>query len=91
MLDDDRKYFPEYRAVPLVRRALPERVKATIDALENSIDNDQMQVFNSQVTFGGVSYQRVAADMLSERGIAATGKSEQSRIWQSLRHNTAFT
>jgi len=88
VLDDDRKYFPEYRAVPLVRNALPERVKATINVLENSIDNEQMQRFNSQVTFGGISYQRVAADILSQRGITATGKSEQSRMWKSLRHNT---
>ena len=88
VLDDDRRYFPEYRAVPLVRSDLPVRVKATINALENSIDNSQMQYFNSQVTFGGVSYQRVASDVLAQRGVDSIGTSEQGQMWKSLRHNT---
>ena len=57
--------------------------------LENSIDNSQMQHFNSQVTFGGVSYQRVASDILAQRGIDSIGTSEQGgQMWKSLRHNT---
>ncbi len=88
VLDDDRKYFPEYRAVPLVRSELPERVKTTIDALNSSIDNAQMQQFNSRVTFGGVSYQRVATELLAQRGIDSAGDAEQSQMWKSLRHNT---
>jgi osmoprotectant transport system permease protein len=88
VLDDDRKYFPEYRAVPLVRIGLPAQVKATIDTLHNTLDNNQMQAYNSRVTFGGVSYQRVARELLAERGIA-TAPGLQSKMWQSLRHNTA--
>lgn len=88
VLDDDRKYFPEYRAAPLVRTELPARVKATIDAMANSIDNAQMQNFNSQVTFGGVTYQRVASDILAQHGIASARGTEQSQMWKSLRHNT---
>jgi osmoprotectant transport system permease protein len=88
VLDDDRHYFPEYRAVPLVRVALPAQVKATINALENSVDNAQMQHFNSQVTFGGMSYQRVASELLAQRGIASAPGTEQSQMWKSLRHNT---
>jgi osmoprotectant transport system permease protein len=88
VLEDDRKYFPEYRAVPLVRIGLPAPVKATIDSLRNTLHNDQMQAFNSRVTFGGVSYQQVAHELLSERGLGV-GASVQSTMWQSLRHNTA--
>lgn len=89
VLDDDRSYFPEYRAVPLVRTDLPLRVKATINALENTLDNAQMQSFNSRVTFGGISYQRVAQELLVQRGIVPGDDSTQSQIWRSLRHNTA--
>lgn len=88
VLDDDRNYFPEYRAVPLVRVGLPPPVKATIDSLRNMLDNDRMQAFNSRVTFGGVSYQQVARELLAEHGIGS-GTGTQSNMWQSLRHNTA--
>ena len=89
VLDDDRNYFPEYRAVPLVRVELPARVKATINALENTLGNAQMQDFNSRVTFGGVSYQRVAQELLAQRGIGSDLGSKRTQMWQSLRHNTA--
>jgi osmoprotectant transport system permease protein len=89
VLDDDRKYFPEYRAVPLVRAGLPTHVKATIDSLHNTLDNDRMRELNSRVTFGGVSYQQVARELLAERGLGA-GAAGQSQMWQSLGHNTAI-
>jgi osmoprotectant transport system permease protein len=88
VLDDDRHSFPEYRAVPLVRIELPARIKASISALESSIDNTQMQHFNSLVTFGGVSYQRVASELIAQRGIASVSDAEEDRMWKSLRHNT---
>jgi osmoprotectant transport system permease protein len=88
VLDDDRRYFPEYRAVPLVRVDLPAQVKAMINSLRGALDNDQMQAFNSRVTFGGVSYQQVARELLAERGFGALAGG-QSKMWQSLRHNTA--
>ena len=45
VLDDDRKFFPEYRAAPLVRATLDDRTKMTINALAHSIDAAQMQAF----------------------------------------------
>ena len=90
VLDDDRHSFPEYRAVPLVRADLPAHVKATINVLENSIDDGQMRELNSRVTFGGSSYQRVAQELLAQQGIGATGDVDRTRMWQSLRHNTAI-
>ena len=90
VLDDDRHSFPEYRAVPLVRSDLPVQVKATINVLENSIDDVQMQELNSRVTFGGSSYQQVAQDLLAHHGMGATGDADRTRVWQWLRHNTAI-
>ncbi len=90
VLQDDRNYFPEYRAVPLVRIDLPARAKAAINTLQGSLDNAQMQHLNSRVTFGGVSYQRVAHELLAQRGLATSrGVSRTERMWTSLRHNTA--
>ena len=89
VLDDDRRVFPEYQAVPLVRADLPARAKSTLNVLENTLNNAQMQNFNSRVTFGGVSYQNVARELLSQRGIGSTDDSKQSQMWRSLRHNTA--
>ena len=74
----------------MVRTDLPAHVKATISVLEDSIDNVQMQELNSRVTFGWSSYQRVAQQLLAQQGICAMGDVDRTRMWQSLRHNTAI-
>ncbi len=90
VLDDDRNYFPEYRAAPLVRADLPARAKSAIDELHGALNNVQMQRLNSQVTFGGVSYQRVAHDLLAQRGFTnGNGTNKTRQMWRALRHNTA--
>jgi osmoprotectant transport system permease protein len=88
VLTDDGHFFPEYRAVPLIRSTLPQRAKDALGALANSISAGQMQAYNARVTFGGVSYQRVASELLSERGLQNTRREYGQSFWPSLRHNT---
>jgi len=89
VLTDDRRFFPEYRAAPLVRSALSQRAKDAIDSLAGTITAGQMQAYNARVTFGGVSYQQVASELLADRGIRSDRGRTSGSIWPSLRHNTA--
>jgi osmoprotectant transport system permease protein len=89
VLDDDRKFFPEYRAAPLVRASLDDRAKKTINVLAHSIDATQMQALNSAVTFGGESFERVAEHFLAQRGLGGRSNEAASHMWRSLAHNTA--
>ena len=74
----------------MVRADLSARAKAVIDELHGALDNVQMQRLNAQVTFGGVSYQRVAHDLLAQRGLTnGSGPNKTIRMWRALRHNTA--
>jgi osmoprotectant transport system permease protein len=88
VLTDDRHFFPEYRAVPLVRSTLPQRARDALGPLADSITAGQMQAYNARVTFGGVSYQQVASELLSERGLRDGRRDHSQSIWPSLRHNT---
>jgi osmoprotectant transport system permease protein len=89
VLDDDRKFFPEYRAAPLVRASLDDRTKRTINALAHSIDAAQMQAMNAAATFGGESFDRVAKRFLEERGFGVLSNDAAPPMWRSLAHNTA--
>ena len=69
-LEDDYKYFPEYKAVFLYRNDLlekkPEVVKSILE-LENSLDETTMINLNSQVKLKGLSEGQVASEFITER------------------------
>lgn len=69
-LTDDRHFFPEYRALYLVRepalRAAP-RLKGILDELNGSIDNQTMTQLNARVDIDHQSPGDVAADFLARR------------------------
>ena len=89
VLTDDRHFFPEYRAAPLVRTALSQQAKDAMDALAGTITAGQMQAYNARVTFGGISYQEVATELLADRG-KRNDRGTSGSIWPSLRHNTGI-
>jgi osmoprotectant transport system permease protein len=78
VLDDDRRFFPDYAAVLLARRSLTERLPRTWAALEGlagRIDNATMARLNAQADLEGVSVARVAAAFLGDPGPAGPGRS----------------
>ncbi|MGE0622759.1 MAG: glycine betaine ABC transporter substrate-binding protein [Pseudomonadales bacterium] len=87
ILEDDLGYFPEYLAVPLVRRSLPAAAVDALSVLGGSIDDGQMQTMNAEVVFGGSSFAEVANAFLAERGLARVRDGE-SRMLADLRRNT---
>jgi len=87
VLEDDRGYFPEYLAAPLVRRALPDAVFEALASLEGRIDDDRMQTMNAEVVFAKRSFASVANEFLVTEGLAEV-RSQQGELMASLGRNT---
>jgi osmoprotectant transport system permease protein len=89
VLEDDRGYFPEYRALPLVRSGLAAAAKADLNRLRGRIDQDDMIRLNAEVSVEGRSVAAVAAEFLRDQGLAATApRGASGDVWRRLAHNT---
>lgn len=67
VLDDDRRYFPPYDAVPVVRRAAVERhpeIRAALDALGGTISAEVIRRMNDRVDGERVHAEQVAHEFL---------------------------
>jgi osmoprotectant transport system permease protein len=82
VLEDDRAFFPAYRAVWLVRADLADRAPRAADALralEEKIAEKDMIAMNARAKLDRVSEERVASDFLSARlGLAAAQVADES-------------
>ena len=87
VLEDDRRCFPEYRAVFLYRADLAQRAPAVVDAirsLEGRIDERRMIAMNRAAKLERVPEPQVAAGFLTEQlsvrsSAATTGDGGNSR------------
>jgi len=71
-LDDDRKFFPPYQAVPIIRgRCLQENAELgdVLSSLGDVLDNDAMQRLNFEVDGEGLSPAEVARAFLKSSGL----------------------
>jgi osmoprotectant transport system permease protein len=79
LLEDDRRFFPDYSAVILVRRAVVERFPQTwariVEALEGRLDNRRMARLNAMADLDGRPVPEVAAGFLG----SATGPGDRRR------------
>ncbi len=87
LLKDDRDFFPEYRAVPLVRDGLAQGAVAALDRLGGLLDDDTMQRLNAAVVFDKRSFADVAGEFLAKRGLIASAK-QGGAMWSHLWRNT---
>lgn len=87
VLADDRGFFPEYLAAPLVRRDLPDAARQALSKLAGLIDDAQMQHLNAEVVFAGRSFADVANDFLAARGLVPRRELD-GEMWRSLAANT---
>jgi len=74
LLKDDKQYFPQYLAAPLVRAELDGRVKQILGELAGTIMDDQMRGLNAMVVLEGKSFAEVAHRFLNEAGLLASGR-----------------
>jgi osmoprotectant transport system permease protein len=89
VLKDDRGFFPDYHAVPLVRQDLPPGAKRVLNRLAGRIDDAKMRKLNAEVSVAGKSFADVAAGFLRDEDlVTAPQASRFSGIAASMLHNT---
>jgi osmoprotectant transport system permease protein len=90
VLEDDRGYFPAYRAVLLYRADVAERAPAVlqaIDALAGRIDERRMIGMNASAKLDKVPESNVAATFLAEQlGLSGQQPPQESRTQRILRY-----
>jgi osmoprotectant transport system permease protein len=72
VLEDDRRYFPPYDAVPLVRSDVLARAPVVGDALAKlafRLDDARMRALNHRVEVEGGTFAEVARAFLAEEGL----------------------
>jgi osmoprotectant transport system permease protein len=79
LLEDDRHYFPQYLAAPLLRGELDEGIKQTLNELAGTIPEAEMQALNAMVVLEGRSFAEVAQRFLSEKGLLHGERSVRER------------
>lgn len=77
LLDDDRHFFPDYFAAPLLRAGLDPRISAILNELAGRIHEADMQALNAKVLIDKQPFAEVAASFLS-------GKAAPQRFWSDL-------
>jgi osmoprotectant transport system permease protein len=90
VLEDDKGYFPEYLAAPLVRSALPAAIREALRELEGTLDDASMQRMNAAVVFEKRSFAEVANRFLADLGLAdegqASGRFRTDLLGNTLQH-----
>jgi osmoprotectant transport system permease protein len=74
LLEDDRRFFPGYLAMPLVRAELDDSAKRVLEALAGRMSADEMQSLNQSVQ-EKKSVRHIAAQFLRSKGLL-TGQRE---------------
>ncbi len=85
---DDKGYFPQYLAVPLVRQDLPEAAIIALGQLGETIDDVRMRTLNGRIVIHKESFPKAAAGFLSEEEIAIGGPPKEDTVWNDLGINT---
>jgi osmoprotectant transport system permease protein len=92
LLEDDRHYFPQYLAAPLVRGAVDGRIKAVLGQLAATLTNTEMQGLNSRVSNEKQQFAEVAGQFLRAKGLlladaAQAPPSKWAALgWRVVRH-----
>src|SRR5204863_3202340 len=90
VLDDDRRLFPEYKAVFLYRLDLRSREPKFVDAvrrLEGVINESRMIAMNAEAKLQRIPEERVASEFLAA-ALGARTDARASTLWTQLLRRT---
>ncbi|MBQ0829019.1 glycine betaine ABC transporter substrate-binding protein [Streptomyces tagetis] len=71
VMEDDKKFFPNYNAAPVIRTSTLKKWPAIADVLApvtKALDNDVARTLNAKVDVDGEDPHQVALDWLKEKG-----------------------
>ena len=85
LLDDDRGFFPEYMAAPLIHGGVSGPVRDALRSLAGRIDEARMRALNAAVLIEGQTFAEVAAAFLQEEGLVADrSRAANASFWPTL-------
>ncbi|MFF8775716.1 glycine betaine ABC transporter substrate-binding protein [Streptomyces sp. NPDC015140] len=76
VMEDDRKFFPNYNAAPMVRTATLKAwpaIASVLDPVTKALTNDVAQTLNAKVDVDGEDPHQVALDWMKEEGFVVEG------------------
>ena len=88
VLEDDRGYFPSYRALPLARQDMEPAAKTSLAELAGRLNDASMRALNAEVVVDERSFAAVAATFLAEQGLIDNDRVSATGLWPSLANNT---
>jgi osmoprotectant transport system permease protein len=87
VLEDDKGYFPQYFAVPLLRQDVPIEVVKIISRLQGRINDDRMRELNSRIVIDGYTFAQVASGFLASEDLGLS-QIDENLLWKNLGRNT---
>jgi osmoprotectant transport system permease protein len=88
VLEDDRGYFPSYRALPLARQDMNSAAKTSLGELADRLTDSSMRALNAEVVVAERSFAAVAATFLADQGLVAESPESTTELWPRLARNT---
>ncbi|MFG2679036.1 glycine betaine ABC transporter substrate-binding protein [Streptomyces sp. NPDC048392] len=76
VMEDDKKFFPNYNAAPMVRTATLKKwpaIASVLDPVTEALTNDVAQTLNAKVDVDGEDPHQVALDWMKEKGFVKEG------------------
>jgi osmoprotectant transport system permease protein len=73
ILNDDKRFFPQYMGVPFMRQAIDPIAKELIRLLGNTINDSLMSAMNSKVLYENKSFGEVANEFLKTNKLIGSG------------------
>ncbi|WP_399885613.1 glycine betaine ABC transporter substrate-binding protein [Streptomyces sp. BBFR51] len=76
VMEDDKKFFPNYNAAPMVRTATLKKwpaIASVLAPVTKALTNDVAQTLNAKVDVDGEDAHQVALDWMKEKGFVKEG------------------
>ncbi len=94
VLEDDKHYFPSYRALLLARSDLSADARAVLKKLTATIDVERMRKLNGRAAIDHVSEDRAAGELVESVFSVMTQQAQPtvwSRFWMNLKAHLGLT
>ncbi|MEO5603049.1 MAG: glycine betaine ABC transporter substrate-binding protein [Cyclobacteriaceae bacterium] len=95
LLEDDKKFFPDYQAVSFYSTNLPDKAKQLLRQLDGRITETEMQQLNASALFEKKSHYDIARKFLIQKEIlsanTSTQRSKLSKILQKTWEHITLT
>jgi len=88
ILDDDKHFFPDYLAAPLVRAGIDARAKQVLNELAGALSENDMIALNAAATIDKKDFAEIAQSFLLQRRLVSAETKERTGRWFILAWRT---